>query len=79
MINTNKINGRLAELGLTRQAIAPGMDLTPYTLGQKISNKQPMTLDEALKFAIILKISKEEIVEYFFYSSRCILQQNESA
>lgn len=75
MINTSKINGKLAELELTRQSVAPIIGLTPYTLGQKISNKSPMTIDEALKLAIMLKIPKQEIVEYFFCDFGCNMQQ----
>lgn len=76
MINTNKIRGRIAGNGLTIQAIAPQMGITPYTLGKKISNESPMTLDEALNFSIILDIPKEEIYDYFFCKSSCKIQQN---
>lgn len=68
MINTNKLKGKMTENQLTIQAIAPRIGITPYTLGKKISNESPMTLDEALEFSLILGISKEEIHEYFFYN-----------
>ena len=68
MINTKKVRGKIAENELTIQIIAPQLGITPYTLGKKIANESPMTLDEALAFSIILNIPKEEICEYFFYS-----------
>ncbi len=79
MINSNKIKGRIVEKGLTIQIIAPQMQITPYTLGKKISNESPMTLDEALKLALILDITPEEIIEYFFYNLGCNLQQSKPA
>lgn len=75
MINTNKVRGRIVEKGLTIQTIATQMQITPYTLGKKIANESPMTLDEALKLATILEIPVEEIAEYFFCNSCCKTQQ----
>jgi len=75
MINTNKVRGRITELGLTIQIIAPQIGVTPYTLGKKIANESPMTLDEALKLSIILKIPERENFEYFFYNLSCKTQQ----
>lgn len=76
MIHTNKIRGKMAESRLTIQAVAPQMGITPYTLGKKISNDTPMTLNEALTFSEILNIPKESIADYFFYNQSCKTQQN---
>lgn len=79
MINTNKVRGRITEMGLTIQLIAPEIGITPYTLGRKIANESPMNLDEALKLSIILNIPATENFDYFFYNPSCKTQQNRSA
>lgn len=58
MINTSKIKGRLAELGLTQRDVA--------NANQKINNIRSMDLDEAEKLAVLLKITPEEFQTYFF-------------
>lgn len=65
MINTNKVKGRIAEQGKTIQKIATKMPCTAYSLGQKIANKTPMNLEEAILLAIELEISKEEFTGFF--------------
>lgn len=66
MINTNKIKGRLAELGLTQKDVADALQIAQPTANQKINNIRPMDLDEAEKLSILLKISPEEFQTYFF-------------
>lgn len=67
MINTKKIKGRLAELGLTQRDVAQVLDIAQPTANQKINNIRPMDLDEAKKLAILLDLKVEEFQTYFFY------------
>lgn len=66
MPNEKKIKARILELGLSIKIIALEMDLSAYTLGQKISGKAPMSLKEARFLQKRLSIPDEEIVPYFF-------------
>lgn len=66
MINTKKIKGRLAELGLTQRDVAQVLDIAQPTANQKINNIRPMDLDEAKKLAILLDLKVEEFQRYFF-------------
>lgn len=65
MINTAKLKGRITEKETTIQRIAPEIPCSPYTLGQQIGNKAPMTLDTAEKLSEILEIKDEEFSEFF--------------
>ena len=65
MINTAKIRGRIVEKGLTIQAIAPKIQCSPYTLGQKIANETPMNLEEAISLSRELEIKEDEFAEFF--------------
>ena len=66
LINTSKIKGRLAELGLTQRDVANALQIAQPTANQKINNIRPMNLDEAQKLAVLLKITPEEFRTYFF-------------
>ena len=66
MINTNKIKGRMAELGITQKDLAKALKISPPTVSQKINNIRPMDLSEAEIMTEILKIQSEEFAEYFF-------------
>lgn len=66
MINTNKIKGRLAELGLTQRDVSNALGIAQQTANQKINNIRPMDLCEAEKLADLLKLSPEEFTVYFF-------------
>jgi hypothetical protein len=65
LINSLKIKGRMAENQKTFQQLATKVNCTPYTLGRKVANKVPMTLEEANILAIELKITDEEFGEFF--------------
>ena len=65
MINTAKMKGRITEKETTIQNIAPEIPCTPYTLGQQIGNKVPMTLDTAEKLCEILDINTKITPLYF--------------
>lgn len=77
MINYRKIKGRITELGMTIGDVASSMNpkKTPYTLGQKLNNKSPMTLDEMDQIARICKISVSEIPSFFMWNGCEICNQ----
>lgn len=66
MVNSNKLKGRLTELGLTQKSLSEYLGLSQPTINQKINNIRPMDLNEAEKIAELLKISAEEFQIYFF-------------
>lgn len=66
MINTGKIKGKLAELGLTQKDVADALNIAQPTANQKINNIRPMDLDEAEKLASLLNLEPEEFKTYFF-------------
>lgn len=68
MINTRKIKGRLAELGLTQRDVSKTLGIAQSTVNQKINNNRPMNLDEAEQLAKILKLDTGEFGNYFFIS-----------
>lgn len=66
MINSSKVRGRITEKGLTIQAVAKQMGISPYTLGKKLSNQTIMTLSEAWDLKTILCIADSDFNAYFF-------------
>lgn len=66
MINTNKIKGRIVELGLTQKDVAKALGVAAPTVSQKINNVRAMTVEEAFMLASVLEISDEEFRTYFF-------------
>ena len=66
MVNTSKIKGRLRELGLTQKNVAHHLKIALPTASQKINNRRPMTLNEALVLAVLLKIEDRQFKEFFF-------------
>lgn len=66
MLNSNKIKGRLVELGLTQKDVADALNLAQATVSQKINGVRPLYLEEAKMLADLLKISAEEFGLYFF-------------
>lgn len=68
MLNTNKIKGRIKELGLIQSDIAKKLGLAEPTVSQKINGKRPMSLDEARELAEMLGIDNSEFGSYFFSS-----------
>lgn len=66
MINTNKIKGRIVELGLTQRDIANALGVALPTVSQKINNIRAMDVKEAFIIAEVLNIPDEEFREYFF-------------
>ena len=67
MINSNKLKGRLVELGLTQKDGADYLGISQPTFSQKVNNTRPMDLEEAEKLATLLEIPVTEYGIYFFY------------
>ena len=67
MINSNKVKGRIVELGYTQKEAADYLGISQPTFNQKINNVRPMDVDEAERLAIFLKIADNEYGIYFFY------------
>lgn len=68
VVNTNKIKGRIVELGLTQKDIATALGVALPTVSQKINNVRAMDVKEAFIIADVLKIPDEQFREYFFTS-----------
>lgn len=66
MVNTNKIKGRIMELGMTYKDVASELKLALPTVSQKINNVRPMNLVEAEKLGKLLKIESKDFTTYFF-------------
>lgn len=66
MINTLKLKGRIAEKGKTIQKLAPIAGCSAYTLGRKIANEAPMTIEEAMILCEELQICNNEFADFFF-------------
>lgn len=68
MINSNKLNGRIRELGLTQRDCANILKISAPTMNQKINNIRPMSLNEASKLSDFLNIPIQEFPVYFFWN-----------
>ena len=68
VINTNKIKGRIIEMGYTQADGAKCLNIAQPTFSQKINNLRSMDLDEAEKIMTWLQIPMEEFGVYFFYT-----------
>lgn len=66
MVNSNKIKGRMVELGYRQKDIAKALQISSPAVSQKLNNVRPTNLDEAKLLAEILKIDNEEFGKYFF-------------
>ena len=77
MLNTNKIKGRLAELGMNQKDVANSLGIAQATASQKINNVRSMDIVEAEKLSELLQISVDEYGVYFFWNDSCAMQQKE--
>lgn len=66
MLNSNKIRGRIVELGLSQDVVAKEMGIAQATFSQKISGKRRMSIDECHKLKCILHIEDADVCDYFF-------------
>ena len=77
MLNTNKIKGRMVELGLKQKDVAKALGIATPSISQKLNGKRPMYLEEARQLAELLKIEKGAFGSYFFYNAICATQSND--
>lgn len=66
MLNSNKIKGRMKEMGIIQADVAKRLNLAEPTVSQKLNGKRPMDLDEARVLAEMLKIDNSDFGLYFF-------------
>lgn len=66
MINTNKLKGRMVELGITQDEMAKELNIAQSTLNLKLNGKRPMQIAEAEAISNMLKINTGEFGIYFF-------------
>jgi len=68
MLNSQKIKGRMAELGLNQKDVAKALGISQPTANQKLNRVRPMDLEEAEKLAELLKLDDSQFGVYFFAS-----------
>lgn len=66
MINTLRIKGRMAELGITQRVLAEALNLSQSTVSLKLKGRRPMLLGEAERIAEKLSIDDADFGRYFF-------------
>lgn len=66
MVNTSKIKGKMAELGITQKELAKVLGISSSTMSLKLNNARPFTLEEAASIADALKIDDAQFIEIFF-------------
>ena len=72
MVNTQKIKGRMRELNYSQEQVANMLGIDPSTLYRKLNAQGPLfSIGEAQKLGEILKLSGDELMEYFFCETPC--------
>lgn len=66
MYNYNKLLGKMAELGITKDDLAKKIGMSRTTLYFKLNCESEFTQDEIQKCAEILDFPRSEIPLYFF-------------
>lgn len=66
----------MRELDVTQKDVSKALGIAQPTVNQKINNIRPMSLEEAEKLCLLLKISSDEFATYFFYQESCIVQND---
>lgn len=66
-VNTRKIIGRVAELGLTGDAVSKAIGVNPATYYRKMSHGgNKFTVEQVQKLTDVLQLTKEEAMAIFF-------------
>lgn len=66
-VNTRKIIGRVAELGLTGDAVSKAIGVSPATYYRKMSyGGNKFTVEQVQKLIDVLQLTKEEAMAIFF-------------
>ena len=71
MIKTNKLKGRMKELGITQKLAADVLDIDPATFNKKTNGRDGsvFTVTEANEFANLLKLSALEKANIFLMTN----------
>lgn len=64
MTSTNKLKGKITEMGYNQESIAKKLGISTASLNYKVNNKRPFNSDEMFKLCDILEIDNPK--EYFF-------------
>ena len=65
MFNKNKLRGKLAELGISQEALAKAIGISYVSMSNKINGNKEFTLKEVYAIAETLKLTDEEIIRIF--------------
>lgn len=68
MTNTKEIKKRLIDLGITQVECAKRMKMSLTTFNFKLNGKAEWSVSEIERMKKILKISKQKVIDYFFYT-----------
>lgn len=66
MFNYGKLRGRIVEIFGTQQEFAKKMEWSEHTLSKKLTNKVGWKQKEIVKAIELLKLSLDNVKEYFF-------------
>lgn len=67
MVNAKELKLEIRKNGTTQEELAQKVGMDPSTLNRKINNNNAvLTVDEAQKIAVILKIPRENLINIFF-------------
>ena len=64
--NYNKLKGRIVEIFGNQSEFAKAMDWSERTVSLKLSGKVPWKQPDILRATQLLKLSEDDIQEYFF-------------
>lgn len=65
MINSQKLKGRIIELGITRPEVADAIGCSPTSLSYKLNGKREFTAREIYALSKVLRIENDKD-NYFF-------------
>lgn len=66
MINTNKLKGRIHEIGENQGTVSRLIGMDPSAFNCKLNGKRIFKITEVEKLAQVLSIPEEELPGYFF-------------
>ena len=69
MINSEKIESRIKELKLSKEAVCAGLGISLNSLNNKLHERTAFTVQEARDLSCILHFTQKETVDIFFGTS----------
>lgn len=66
MVNSEKIESKIKELRLSKEAVCAGMGISLNSLNNKLHGRTSFTVQEARDLSVILRFTQEETVAIFF-------------